>query len=200
MIRVVLALLAGLTTVTLTRAAEANSCSLYHPAVASTEVPIGCPVVLFAHEDVGLTDLVATVRGDDGQPVDVTGAITRDRTMLKVPWHLYEPKTCEEHAIETVETFDVLSIELEGVAVGAVVTLQGLGGEVHIVDAAATCPTTPPAFYCNEPVCTPEGGWDYDDDEGGCNTSGSNAGLGLALALLAIARGRFTPSRTARAR
>lgn len=200
MIRVVLALLAGFSTVMLTRAAEANSCSLYHPAVASAEVPIGCPIVLFAHEDNGLVDPVATVRGDDGQPVDVTGAITRDRTMLKVPWHLYNPTTCEEHSIETIETFDVLSIELEGVAVGSVVTLQGIGGEVLVVEAAPTCTTTPPAFYCNEPVCTPEGGWDYDDDDGGCSTSGSSTSTGLALALLALSRRRLTPSRTARAR
>lgn len=202
MLRLWLAALAGLSVFLLVRDAEANGCNLYQPAVVSPEVPINCPIVLFAHADLATADVTA-IHYEGSEPVDVTASTSRQRSTLKVRSNHYEAGTCAEYTVETLEPFDVITIELEGVEVGDDIALQGvLGGTLRIVDAAA-CPSMPPVFYCNEPVCTPEGGWDDVDDEGGgCSTNGASSGGFLLVTLFGLfgLRRRLTPSRTARAR
>lgn len=168
--------------------AAASSCYL-GPFVAATELPAGCPIVIYANLQFDTTPVVQATR--DGMTVDVTGEIEREVTMLDVAYPQY---ACDGSILETSsssEEYARYRVSVENALPGETLLVHGM--PVRVTEAAA-CPAavapTPSCGYAPQGCNGPGFDDDDDDDGGGCHTSGNSYGGAAALALLGLVRRR----------
>lgn len=182
--------------------ASANSCPINVPLVETSQIPLGCPVVVHVRGlyVAGYTPSVVASR--NGAEVDITGAVAQSNETLPITFLEYDA-ACTESFVHRDEPFVRFEIQLAGAQVGD----QASPG-ISVV-AAGPCPApAPPADYscsdnggCSLPDTDGDGIPDVDDtdpdaaDDGGCSAGGTSS-LGLSFALLALVlRRRARPRR-----
>jgi hypothetical protein len=162
---------------------EAAACESLGPYLGTaTELPLGCPLVVYAGTTPEPDKLrqITALRG--GAYVDVTGAVTQGLTQLLVERTFVDCQLQVLRVDQTRESFLRLEIYPQGVSVGERIGL-GIGwfGGIEIVPAGACAAPIEP-----RPACTsvpPCGGFPlppFDDESAGCAAGGGAAGGGAA--------------------
>lgn len=174
------------------RTAEASGCFL-GPYPLTTDVAVGCPVVVLHHATSHPWAPIVTVRRD-GQDLDVTGAIDQTTISLEVEYDLLGCDGQVESRDFRTEAYDRFVVTLADVQAGDVLFVDGIpAGTVQTSGAcvvaevpAPFCSGTSPAG-CDEELPPPS--CHSCTETVGCNAGGAAgaAGLpGLGLALLGL--------------
>ncbi len=167
--------------------AAANSCPINQPLFESSNIPLGCPVVVHVRASHAATFQPILIADRDGQDVDITGTVDQRTETLPVTFLEYDAD-CNESLVPRDEPFVRYEIQL---AVDARVGDAVHGTGVVVIDAGPCPAAMPPANYscsdtgvCSRPDADGDGIPD-SEEEGGC-TAGGGGSLGLGLALLAL--------------
>lgn len=177
-------------------AREASASCVIEPAIfgGSTDVPLGCPVVVY-DQFMSATPQVFANRPGGG--VDVTGTFATENTLLDVHFTGISIDCVPiDHLLPV--GFSVHTITLSGAQVGDVLTIDGYG--VGTVVASGACPAAMPLLPvciegvpgCDEvdpPDDAPPDDDDPTGDGGGCS-SAPGGGLVIALAMAFLRRRR----------
>lgn len=195
-----------------TRGARADTCN-YHDLFRTTaELPLGCPLVAYAHAGIWPFTPVVTAKRNI-LSFDATGPFTTSSTTLPV-WFETLDEDCVQREYFGDEPYVRISIEIEGpVVVGDLVYLEsnvpvyGTYATYVYLGEAGPCPTAdePIDFlqcqdFHNAPYCS---GMDVPPDEpveedtgdqpeppeAHDHRVGCNAGSGMGLGVLAILLG-----------
>lgn len=163
--------------------AAASGC--YLGPFAPSEVPEGCPVVVYHHAQQSPYAPVALATRD-GTTIDITGTVDKSSTTLGVGHPEYDCNG-DITTITPYDTpYDVYRVSLANVIVGEQIAL---GGALVRITPAAPCvePAAP------EPLCEYipdrcDGEPGPGDDEGGCSAlGGARGGIGFVLLALLLA-------------
>lgn len=167
--------------------AAASSCYL-GPFITTTELPAGCPLVIYTHAWSDAPPVVYATR--DSTQVDVTGDVERDNTLLGVQYPEYNCEGDIESVTHVREEYARYRVAIREPMPGETVTVHGHA--VRITTAGACPAEIEPAPVCGHvlPPCRDDEEADGIGDGGGCQTSGNSFGGAAALGLLALLRRR----------
>ena len=163
--------------------AAASSCYL-GPFLSATELPVGCPIVVYAPLHLDTTPIAFATR--DNTQVDITGEVERELTMLTVGYPEYACDGTIEDVTYASEEYALYRVEVRDPTPGETVIVAGY--PVNITEAGACPAPVVPAPSCAHIAteCRPLD----ESDGGGCQTSGNSFGGAAALVLLALVRRR----------
>lgn len=178
--------------------------------VVTTEIPLGCPLVVFKdHEWSPQLPIVSVREADTWRDLPLTVLETETKN-LDIYMETIDAD-CNEFHGSVSRPWDRLTLDLGGVQVGDVVYVHGGTGPNPTILPAGPCPTPglpeSSLLYCQSPVqdywaCHPEN-WPQDPADpghedggfgGGCD-AGGGLGLGAAALLLGLRRRRVTARR-----
>jgi hypothetical protein len=192
------------------REAKANSCN-YHLVYGTTmDLPLGCPLIAYAHDaSWPFTPILTGKR--NLLSYDATGPHETSSTQLPV-WFETIDDQCVEHDYFADEPYERISIEVQNAVVGDVVYLGSPTVNAYIgvtMVEAGPCPANDVPLqylYCQDgiqdywscyeddspddppaedPADPPEPQDAHDHDHVGCN-AGSGFGLGASVLLLGL--------------
>lgn len=191
------------TLVVAARDVEANSCNAYYPRVVTPEVPLGCPLVVYANQALAWMPELQRERMGVREHL-APASITNETETLDV-WIESIDEDCVEWFGFVEHPYDRVTMELADVEVGDLIWVLPAYAQANIVEPGP-CPTGEPPdnLYCQDPIqdywaCgdSDVDDWDPDDgredtDGGGCTAGGGGLGLAVALLVVGVRRRRIS--------